>query len=108
MQLDIGNEPFLSQQLKADRPHPRNYPHTPTGYRHTDKHLRLVMTPIAVCSNVANPSKVFKFFQWSVVSNKYKEGTFSPDYRQTESNSYEPTMQAARVGSKKGFSTMRK
>ncbi len=26
-------------QLKADRPHPRYYPHTPTGYRHTDKHL---------------------------------------------------------------------
>ncbi len=23
--------------LKADRPHPRNYPHTPTDYRHTDK-----------------------------------------------------------------------
>ncbi len=30
-------------KLKADRPHPRNYPHTATDYRHTDKHLRLVM-----------------------------------------------------------------
>ena len=30
-------------ELKADRPHPRNYPHTPTDYRHTDNHLRLVM-----------------------------------------------------------------
>ncbi len=30
--------------LKADRPLPLNYPHTPTDYRHTDKHLRLVMT----------------------------------------------------------------
>ncbi len=25
--------------LKADRPHPHNYPHTPTDYRHTDKHF---------------------------------------------------------------------
>ncbi len=33
--------------LKADRPHPRNYPLTPTDYRHTDKHLRLVMALIA-------------------------------------------------------------
>ncbi len=24
MQLDVGNEPYLSQQLKADRPHPRD------------------------------------------------------------------------------------
>ncbi len=29
--------------LKADGPHSRYYPHTPTDYRHTDKHLRLVM-----------------------------------------------------------------
>ncbi len=34
-------------KLNADRPHPRNYPHTPTDYRHTDKHLRLLMPPIA-------------------------------------------------------------
>ena len=26
----------------------RNYPHTPTDYRHTDKHLRLVMVLIAL------------------------------------------------------------
>ena len=26
--------------LKADRPHPCNYPHTPTDYRHTDEHLK--------------------------------------------------------------------
>ncbi len=25
-------------KLKADRPHPHNYPHPPTDYRHTDKH----------------------------------------------------------------------
>ena len=36
-------------QLKADRPHPRNCRHTPTDYRHTDKHLRLVITLIALC-----------------------------------------------------------
>ena len=29
--------------LKADRPHSRDYPQTPTDYRHTDNHLRLVM-----------------------------------------------------------------
>ena len=29
-------------KLKADRLHPRDYPHTPNNYRHTDKHLRLV------------------------------------------------------------------
>ena len=39
---------FIYLLLKADRPHPRNYPHTPTDYRHTDKHLRLVMAPIAL------------------------------------------------------------
>ena len=33
-----------SGKLKADRPHPRNYPHMPTDHRHTDKHFRLVMT----------------------------------------------------------------
>ncbi len=35
--------------LKADRPHPRNYLHTPTDYRHTDKYLGLVMTLVALC-----------------------------------------------------------
>ena len=29
-------------ELKAGRPHPRNYPHTLTDYRHTDNPLRLV------------------------------------------------------------------
>ena len=33
----------LTLKLKADRPHLRNYPHVPTDYRHTDKHLRLVI-----------------------------------------------------------------
>ncbi len=26
----------MNIELKADRPHPRDYPHTPTDYRHTD------------------------------------------------------------------------
>ena len=39
----------MHQKLKADQPHPRDYPYTPTDYRHTDKHLRLVMTLIALC-----------------------------------------------------------
>ncbi len=34
--------------LKDDRPHRRNYLHTPTDYRHTDKHLGLVDVPIAL------------------------------------------------------------
>ncbi len=39
---------FLSGELKADRWHLRNYPHTPTDSRHPDKHLRLVMAPNAL------------------------------------------------------------
>ncbi len=40
------------KKLKADRPHPRNYPHAPTDYRRTDKHLRLVIPTIALyCTN---------------------------------------------------------
>ncbi len=39
---------LFSYKLKADRPHPRNYPPTPTDYRHTDKHLRLVMVLIGL------------------------------------------------------------
>ncbi len=42
------------QQLKANRPYPRNYPHTPTDYRHTDKHLRLVMGVLALCCTRQN------------------------------------------------------
>ena len=40
---------MYSNKLKADRLHPRDYPHMPTEYRHTDKHLRLVMTLNAHC-----------------------------------------------------------
>ncbi len=41
--------PLPSQRiLKAHRPHPRNYPHTQTDSRHTDKLLRLVMAPNAL------------------------------------------------------------
>ncbi len=36
-------------QLKANRLHLHDNPHSPTDYRHTDKHLRLVMTLIALC-----------------------------------------------------------
>ncbi len=35
-------------KLKADRPHPRDYPQMPTDYRHTDNHLRLVMVVVAL------------------------------------------------------------
>ncbi len=37
------------QKLKADRPYPHDYLHTPTEFRNTDKHLRLAMTLIALC-----------------------------------------------------------
>ncbi len=55
--VDLWRATFIGAdsqgKLKADRPHPRNYSHTPTNYRHTDKHLKLVMTPIALyCSAV--------------------------------------------------------
>ncbi len=36
------------KKIKAGRPHPRNYSYTPPDYKHTDKHLRLVMTLIAL------------------------------------------------------------
>ncbi len=35
--------------IKADRRHLCDYLHTPTDDRHTDKHLRLVVTLIALC-----------------------------------------------------------
>ena len=35
-----------SLNTKNDLVHPRNKPHMPTDYRHTDKHLRLIMTSI--------------------------------------------------------------
>ena len=35
--------------LKADWQHPRNYPPTPTDYRHTDNHLRMEMVVVALC-----------------------------------------------------------
>ncbi len=53
----------LHSQLKADRPHPRDYPHTPTDYRHTDKHLRLVMTPIALCFTLQ--SRALNIDRWA-------------------------------------------
>ncbi len=38
------------QLLKANRPHP-HYPQCmPPDYRHTDKHLRLVMTLVALAA----------------------------------------------------------
>ncbi len=43
-------QPKTPNLLKADRPHPRNYLHTATDHRHTDKHLRLVMVLIALYS----------------------------------------------------------
>ncbi len=33
-------------KLKADRPHPRDYPHTPPDYGHTDKTVGLVRTTL--------------------------------------------------------------
>ncbi len=41
--------PLFNKVLKADRPHLRYYPCTLPDYRHTDEHLRLVMTMIALC-----------------------------------------------------------
>ena len=50
MQLGLSITFFsLEYKLKADRPHLRDYPPTPTDYRHKDKHLRLVMILIGLC-----------------------------------------------------------
>ncbi len=40
--LSIIFEGYASPILKADRPHPRDYPQTTTDYRRTDNHFRLV------------------------------------------------------------------
>ena len=45
------------QELKADRPHPRNYPPTLTDYKHTDNHLRLVMVVVAVCCSLGKAER---------------------------------------------------
>ena len=44
-----------ARKLKADQQHPCNYPHMRTDYRHTDKHLGLVMTPINVVGQTVQP-----------------------------------------------------
>ncbi len=36
----VESESNYSSSLKADRPHPRDYPQTPIDYRHTDNHPR--------------------------------------------------------------------
>ena len=41
--------PASNLRIKADRLHLRYYPYKPPDYRHTDKYLRLVITPIALC-----------------------------------------------------------
>ncbi len=47
------------QQLKADWPHWRDYPHASTNYRHTDNHPRLVMTLIALwCTRQIRASNI--------------------------------------------------
>ncbi len=52
--------------LKADRPHPRNHPHTLTDYRHTDNPLGLVMGVCCSLLHSAKPrSKVKRFSQES-------------------------------------------
>ncbi len=41
-------------KLKADRQHLRCYPYMPPDYRYTDKHLRLVMTHIALRTTITS------------------------------------------------------
>ncbi len=38
----------MSTSIKANRLHPHHYPYMPPDYRHTDQHLKLVMTLIAL------------------------------------------------------------
>ena len=52
----------MAHWLKADWLHPHNYPHTPTHYRHTNKHLRLVMAPIALnCTRQSRAPNIDRF-----------------------------------------------
>ena len=46
---------LVVNKLKANRSHPRNYPHTPTDYWHSDKHLRLVMALICPLLQTVQP-----------------------------------------------------
>ncbi len=61
-------------QKKADQLHSRDYLYMPTDYRHTDKHLRLVMTPIAICCTRQSraPNKV-KWFSWKTRKSTDKQ-----------------------------------
>ncbi len=68
--LDLGNTPHpelvthnVLFQLKSDRPHPHDYPNTPSDYRHSDRYLRLVMTlihVIALCCTRQSRSPKFQ------------------------------------------------
>ncbi len=49
---DAGGPEDQLTQLKADRPHPRDYPHMPTNFRDRDKHLRLVLRSVVGMAHV--------------------------------------------------------
>ncbi len=46
--------------LKADRPHQHDCLHTSSDYRHTDKHLRLVMSTLCPLLHSAKPSPYYR------------------------------------------------
>ncbi len=54
--FDVTSLPMAGSKLKADRPHPRDYPHTPTDYRYTDKHFGLVIALRFSLVHSAKPS----------------------------------------------------
>ncbi len=56
--------------LKADRPHPRNYPQTHTDFRHTDNGPRLVLV-VALCADRHSPICLFSTFERHTVSRCY-------------------------------------
>ncbi len=45
----VAQQTNYQPTLKANRLNLRDYPQTPTDYRHTDNHLRLVIVVVAHC-----------------------------------------------------------
>ncbi len=76
----------INKSLKVNLPH--NYPDTPTDYRHTDKHLRLLMTPIGLPATKARqislalwPKIKVKQFSWESTYKHPKNGQTAERYQ---------------------------
>ena len=69
---------LITYLIKADRPHPRYYQQTPTDYRHTDNHLRLVMVlVVAHCCT----RQSWELWQINTQTNKHMDGQTDGRYQ---------------------------